>query len=90
MITAARSLAAAQTASEARCTRHFITQYLQLILAYLHISPVNESVGLSRFWRILCNTNVLIDMHVFHTAPLIIDTFEQAREASQYVCNMRK
>ena len=25
-------------------------------------------------------------MHVFHTAPLIMDTFEQAREASQCVC----
>lgn len=46
MITAAGSLPA-QAASEARCTRHFISQYLQLIRPYLHISPVNESVAMS-------------------------------------------
>lgn len=67
MITAARILTA-QIVEEACCTPHFIAQYLQLILVYLHNSIVNESVLV--FWEILSITDVFTDMCAFHIAPL--------------------
>jgi len=69
---------AAQAGQEMRRTLQFIARYLRLMVASLHIGPVNKSVGASRFSQIRRNTNISVDTCAVQTASCAGDEFQQA------------